>query len=180
VSDGIERINAAGLVAGDGTQHDVDIIVYATGFKANDYLYPMTITGRDGLTIDQLWAEDGARAYLGCMMPGFPNLFAIYGPNTNGGLQVAAYHELTTIYALECIEKLILDGASTVEVKDEAYWRYNKLVDERNRGKVWSDPRAHNYYWVAKHGRSPGMNPFCGSEIWNFMRHPDFADLEVR
>jgi 4-hydroxyacetophenone monooxygenase len=180
VTAGIDRIDSAGLVAGDGTRHDVDIIVYATGFKANDFLYPMTITGRDGLTIDQLWAEDGARAYLGCMMPGFPNLWALYGPNTNGGLQVAAFHELTTIYALECIEKLILDGAKAIEPKEDAYWRYNHLLDARNREKVWSDPRAHNYYWVAKHGRSASQNPYCGTEIWNYMRHPDFADLELR
>ena len=54
----------------------------------------MTITGRDGKTIEELWAEDGARAYLGCMMPGFPNLWSIYGPNTNGGSAPPAFHEM--------------------------------------------------------------------------------------
>jgi len=180
VTSGAERIDATGIIAGDGSRHDVDVIVYATGFKANDFLHPMTITGRNGQTIGQFWEKDGARAYLGCMMPGFPNLWALYGPNTNGGLQVAAYHELTTIYALECIEKLILDHARSIEPMEEAFWRYNRLVDERNLGKVWSDPRAHNYCWVAKHGRSVSQNPFSGTEIWNFTRHPDFADLEVR
>ncbi len=180
VTDGIRRINATGIEAADGTQHDVDAIVYATGFKANDYLHPMEIVGRDGMTLGKLWEEGGARAYLGCMMPGFPNLWSIYGPNTNGGLQVAAYHELTTLYALQCIEKLILEDKNSVEVREEPYWRYNRLVDERNRQKVWSDPRAHNYYWTAKHGRTAGMNPFSGTENWHFMRYPDFGDLEVR
>ncbi|MBN8829608.1 MAG: NAD(P)/FAD-dependent oxidoreductase [Sphingomonadales bacterium] len=178
VTSGAERINEGGIVDGAGKQHDVDAIIYATGFKANDYLHPMKITGRGGLTIDQLWAEDGPRAYLGCMMPGFPNLWTIYGPNTNGGLQVAAYHELTTLYALQCMEKLILEGRHAIEVKEDAYWRYNRFVDERNRRRVWSDRRAHSYYWEG--GRSPGMNPLTATENWQFMRYPDFSDMDVR
>src|SRR5690606_34090205 len=86
VTDGIGTINASGIEDGKGVQHDIDVIVYATGFQATDYLFPMTITGRDGRTIKQLWAEGGARAYRGCMMPGFPNLWSLYGPNTNGAL----------------------------------------------------------------------------------------------
>src|SRR5690606_29206615 len=150
-------IHPDGIEAADGSRHAVDVIVYATGFKANDYLYPMTVRGRGGLTLDQLWAEGGPRAYLGCMMPGFPNLWTIYGPNTNGGLQVASYHARTALYALQCIERLILEGRRAIEVREEPYWRYNRLVDDRNRMKVWSDPRAHNYYWSRGHGRTPGM-----------------------
>ena len=180
VTEGIARIDETGIVTPGGERHDADVIVYATGFKANDYLFPMKITGRNGLTLEQLWADGGARAYLGCMMPGFPNLWSIYGPNTNGGLQVAAYHELTMLYALQCIEKLVLEDRESIEVREEPYWRYNRLVDERNAKKVWSDPRGQNYYWTAKHGRTAGMNPFSGTENWQFMRYPDFADLEIR
>ncbi len=108
------------------------MIVYATGFHATEYLYPMTITGRGGQTIEDLWAKDGARAYLGCMMPGFPNLWSIYGPNTNGGLTVAAFHEMIAHYALQCMETLILGNGDAMEVRPEAYWRYNHMVDERN------------------------------------------------
>ncbi|WP_404713894.1 flavin-containing monooxygenase [Sphingomonas sp. MMS24-J13] len=178
VTNGIRRINRTGIEDGQGVQHDVDVIVYATGFRANDFLYPMTITGRGGQTIEALWAADGARAYLGCMMPGFPNLWALYGPNTNGGLPVAQFHEMTTIYALQCMEKLILDGKDTIEVKEDAYWRYNKLVDEGNRMKVWADPRAHNYWWT-KHGRTASQIPFTGYEVREFLLHPDFADMEI-
>jgi 4-hydroxyacetophenone monooxygenase len=179
VTTGIKRINRTGIEAGDGSQHDVDVIVYATGFKANDFLYPMTITGRDGKTIEQLWAADGARAYLGCMMPGFPNLWSLYGPNTNGGLPVAQFHEVTILYALQCMEKLILEGSRAVEVKENAYWRYNEVVDKGNSMKVWADPRAHNYWWT-KHGRTASQIPFTGYEVRQFMLRPDFADLEIR
>ena len=94
-------------------------------------------------------------------------------------LSALAYHELTTLYALHCIERLILDGKSQIEVKKEPYWRYNRLVDARNATKVWSDPRSQSYYWNARYGRTAGMNPFSGEENWNFMRNPDFDDLKI-
>ena len=179
VTNGIHRIDRTGIVAGDGTRHDVDIIVYATGFRAHDFLYPMKITGRDGKALEELWADDGARAYRGCMVAGFPNLWMLYGPNTNGGLPVSQFHEMTTVYLMQCIERLILDGKRCVEVKDDAYWRYNRLIDELNAKKIWADPRAHNYWW-SKHGRTVSQIPFTGYEVRDMLLRPDFADLEIR
>jgi 4-hydroxyacetophenone monooxygenase len=178
VTSGIERIDARGVVDADGSLHEADVIVYATGFHATEYLYPMTITGRGGQTLEDLWARDGARAYLGCMMPGFPNLWSVYGPNTNGALNVASFHEKVALYAMQCLESLVLGNGSTMEVRPDAYWRYNRVVDERNLTKAWSDPRAHNYYWT-EHGRSAVMNPFYSAEMSGFLRKPDLADLEI-
>jgi 4-hydroxyacetophenone monooxygenase len=178
VTTGIEGIERRGVVGHGGALHEADVIIYATGFHATEYLYPMTIAGRGGRTIGDLWAEDGARAYLGCMMPGFPNLWSVYGPNTNGALNVASFHEMVALYALRCMETLLLEGGRTVEVRPDAYWRYNHLVDDRNRRKAWSDPRAHNYYW-SRHGRSAVMNPFYSAEMWRFLSKPDLADLEI-
>ncbi len=177
VTTGVKRINRTGIVASDGTQHDVDVIVYATGFRAHDFLYPMTVTGREGMTLEKLWAKDGARAYLGCMMPGFPNLWTLYGPNTNGGLPVSQYHEVTMRYALKCMERLILDGKDAIDVKEEAFWRYNEIVDRENRKKIWADPRAQNYWW-SKHGRTVSQTPFTGYEVWQHMLQPDLDDME--
>jgi 4-hydroxyacetophenone monooxygenase len=179
VTSGIKSINSTGIEDCDGTQHDVDIIVYATGFRAHDYLYPMTITGRDGKTINELWAKDGARAYLSLMMPGFPNLFSSYGPNTNGLLHVSGLQEMSALYIMMLIERAILDGKRTIEVTEDAYWRYNRLVDERNREKVWSDPRTQSYYWSHKHNRSITQNPFTAPEMWSFLKNPDFGDLKI-
>ena len=178
VTNGIERIEPRGVVDKDGTLHAADVIVYATGFHATEYLYPMTITGRGGRTVADLWAKDGARAYLGCMMPGFPNLWSIYGPNTNGALNVASFHEKVALYALHCMETLVLGQGDAMEVRSDAFWRYNHLVDERNRTKAWSDPRARNYYWT-EHGRSATMNPFYTAEMSGFLRTPDLADLDI-
>src|SRR5215471_10648072 len=178
VTDGIRRINETGIEAADGTQHDVDVIVYATGFLASEYLFPMQVTGRGGRTLDEFWKQGGARAHRFCMVPGFPNLWMIYGPNTNGGLGPGAFHELVTRYALQCMERVILDDKQEIEPTENAYRRFNEDVDERNGRKVWSDPRAQSYYW-SQHGRSVVMCPFTGPEIFNLLRRPAFDELEI-
>ena len=95
---------------------------------------------RWGRTLEKFWADGGARAYRFCTIPGFPNLWSLYGPNTNGGMGPGSFHELVTVYALQCMERLILDDNKSIDAKEDAYWRYNKEVDERNGRKVWSDP----------------------------------------
>jgi 4-hydroxyacetophenone monooxygenase len=178
VTGGIDRVNATGIRDKEGVQHDVDVIVYATGFHATEYLYPMKIIGRDGRSIEDYWAEGGARAYRCCMVPGFPNMWSIYGPNSNGALTVASFHEMVTLYALQCIEKLIIENKRAVDVTEEAYWRFAEQMDEANRRKVWSDPRAQNYYWT-RHNRSAVMNPFSGTHMWSLLREVEFGDLNV-
>ena len=168
-----------GIEDGAGTHHEVDVIVYATGFHASEYLFPMRVTGRDGATLEELWEVGGSRAHRFCMYPGFPNLWSLYGPNTNGGLGPGAFHELVTRYALECIERLVLDGHRAVEPRREAYDAYNADVDARNARRVWSDPRAVGYYWT-EHGRSAVMCPFSGPEIFGLLRHAPFDELLLR
>jgi 4-hydroxyacetophenone monooxygenase len=139
----------------------------------------MKVTGRDGRTLDEYWRQGGARAHRFCMVPGFPNLWMVYGPNTNGGLGPNAFHELVTRYALQCMERLILEERKAIEPTEEAYRRFNEDVDERNGRKVWSDPRSQSYYWT-RHGRSVVMCPFTGPEIWNLLRQPAWDELEIR
>jgi 4-hydroxyacetophenone monooxygenase len=179
VTDAAVRIDRTGVWGGDGKHYGVDAIVYATGFHATEYLFPMTIAGRAGRTIEELWHDGGARAHRFCMMPGFPNLWSLYGPNTNGGLGPGAFHELVVAYALQCLERLILEGKRSIEPTASAYWDFAKRIDERNAGKVWSDPRVHSYYWT-QHGRSAVMCPLTGSEIWRTLRRPAFEELEIR
>ncbi len=178
VTDAIESITPAGINTADGIEHGFDVIVYATGYKANDYLFPMLIKGRDGQTIEELWARDGARAYLGAMMPGFPNFFALLGPNTNpfgSGLSVVDMEEMVTRFALRCIEHLILEEKGAVDVSADAYDRYNVELDRRIAGKVYDDPRINNYYRNS-FGRSAVNNPFDVRLLWNWLRDPAGAD----
>ncbi|MGP6176262.1 flavin-containing monooxygenase [Microbacterium sp. A196] len=179
VSEGIARLTPGGIEAHDGGEYEVDAIVYATGFRATEYLFPMKVTGRDGETVEELWRDGGARSHRFSMIPGFPNFWMLYGPNTNGGLQPAAFDELVTHYALKCIEKLVLGGHASVEPRVDAYLRFSREVDEANAARMWSDPRAHNYYWT-EHGRSSVMCPFLGREVYRYLREPDYSELTLR
>ena len=178
VTEGIERITRDGILAADGTLHELDIIVYATGFRANECLWPMQVYGEGGRSVQDLWATDGPRAYNGVMMPGFPNLFLIYGPNMNsyGGLGVINLEEMAARYALLCLRRLILGGERAVDVTHDAYLRYNEQLDEREKIKIYRDPRARSYY-QNEHGRSATNCPFTGTEMWHRLREPDYGDL---
>ncbi|HUC37654.1 MAG TPA: NAD(P)/FAD-dependent oxidoreductase [Acidimicrobiales bacterium] len=181
VTDGIERITPSGIRTSEGVEHELDVIVYATGFKANECLWPMEVRGRGGRSVEELWAKDGPRAYIGVMAPAFPNLFMIYGPNMNayGGLGVINLEEMATRFALECTEHLIVNGKRAVEVTDEAYWRWNAELDEREKSRIYMDPRAKSYY-QNEHGRSATNCPFPGTEMWHRLRRPNFRDLIVQ
>ena len=173
VPEGISHVTEDAIVMADGTEVPVDIIVLATGFRANDFLWPMEIRGRDGVTVEQLWEKDGARAYLGNSMPGFPNFFMLYGPNTNANIGFAAIHleELVTRFALKCIEQLIVSGKRTVEVTEEGYWKYNDALDEAASTKVYLDRRANNYF-TNEHGRSATNGAFDARLLWEWLRDP--------
>jgi 4-hydroxyacetophenone monooxygenase len=173
VTDSILRITPDGIETTDGSVYEVDVIVFATGFKSNDFLFPMEIRGRGQKEIADLWSKDGARAYLGTMLPGFPNFFMVYGPNTNpyGGLQVVDMEEAVTRFALGCIGHLITTDMSSIDVAEDAYWRYNDALDQVEITKVWRDARAHNYF-TNEFGRSSANMPFDVRETWKWLRDP--------
>jgi 4-hydroxyacetophenone monooxygenase len=170
---GIRRVTEDSIELPDGTRYEVDVIALATGFKANDFLWPMEVRGRDGRRIEDLWAKDGARAYLGSMLPGFPNFFMVYGPNTNllSGMQVVDMEELVTRFALESLGGLVEAGRRTVEVTEDAYWRFNGVLDDAEQLMTYVDPRAHNYY-QNEYGRSAANNPLDTRLLWNWLRDP--------
>ncbi|TVV75750.1 flavin-containing monooxygenase [Sphingomonas solaris] len=180
VTDGIERITPHGIVAG-GKQYDVDAIVFATGFRANDYLWPMDVRGRDGVKIQDVWKVDGPRAYLGAMVPGFPNLFMCYGPNTNnfGGFTVVDLLEMVAQFALRCIAGLIEQGAHSVDVSEDAYWRFARILDAEDSKMVYMDPRATNYY-RNEQGRSSVNGPIDIRRMYRWLHDPAGNDAGPR
>lgn len=180
-TDGIERVTPRGVRTVTGTEHELDVLVYATGFRANECLWPMAVRGRGGRRIEDLWAKDGPRAYLGTMAPGFPNLFMVYGPNMNpyGGLGIVNFEELTGRWILAGIERLVVDGRRSLEVTSAAYERWNDELDAREERKIYRHPLARSYY-VNEHGRSSTNCPFTGIEMWHRMRRLEPADLVLR
>jgi 4-hydroxyacetophenone monooxygenase len=168
VTDGIARITANGIVDGSGQEHAVDVIVLATGFRANEVLWPMEIRGREGKSVEQLWEKDGARAYLGTLLPGFPNFFMIYGPNTAG---VPVMQELQARFALGCMAHLILNNKSRVDVTLDAYWQYNDEIDKAEVTRVYVSSGVKNY-WTNEFGRSAANCPFDARKMWEWLRDP--------
>jgi 4-hydroxyacetophenone monooxygenase len=184
VSEPIERITPAGVQVG-GEEIPIDVIVYATGFRAHDYLWPMEIRGRDGARLEALWAKDGPRAYIGSMLPGFPNFFMAYGPNTNnfGGLQIIDLLEVEIRFALQCIAGLIGKRKRWVDVTADAYWRFNEELDREERLMLYMDPRANSYYqneYQNEHRRSCVNGPIDYRRMWRWLRDPaGVAPLET-
>jgi 4-hydroxyacetophenone monooxygenase len=172
VSDAIERITPKGIVSA-GQEIPFDVIIYATGFKANDFLWPMEVRGRGGVKVEDLWAKDGARAYIGAMLPGFPNFFMSYGPNCNnfGGFQVIDLLEIVMRFTLRCISGLIEQDKRAVDVTSEAYWRFNDELDRSEARMIYMDPRVKNYY-RNEHGRSAVNGPVDFRRMWKWLRDP--------
>ena len=123
VTDPIERITPTGVVTADGVEREVDVIVFATGYVVDKFASRIPITGRGGLTLDDAWA-DGAQAYLGVTTSGFPNLFMLYGPNTNQGSLIPMI-EYQCQYAVKMLQAMDDAGIDWVDVKPEVMDAYN-------------------------------------------------------
>ena len=144
VTEPVIEVLPEGVRSADGVVHEVDVIIYGTGFAATEFLAPIQFTGADGADLHARWKE-GARAYLGLCMPDFPNLFVVYGPNTNLGgssiinmLEAAAAAITTLLRHTESVD------ARSVVVRPEAEERYDQEIQQRLRDSVWAS--CHNWY----------------------------------
>lgn len=138
VTDGIERIEAAGMRSKTGELHAADVIIYATGFKSTDFLAPMEIIGRGGLRLRDEW-RNGARAYLGVTVAGLPNFFLLYGPNTNlGHNSILVMIEAQVGYILDAMRKMQAGGIRRIDVKRQVQDDYNRALQVDLKNSVWS------------------------------------------
>jgi cation diffusion facilitator CzcD-associated flavoprotein CzcO len=138
VVDAIERVVPEGLVTADGTLHEADCIVWGTGFKTNDFMFPMRITSSHGGELSEAWAQ-GAHAHLGMTVPGFPNMFVMYGPNTNtSGGSIVFYLEAQASYIRQALEQLRRRGAGAIEVRAEVEQASDEALQARFAGTAWT------------------------------------------
>jgi cation diffusion facilitator CzcD-associated flavoprotein CzcO len=146
VTDPIVRITPTGVVTADGVEREVDVIVYATGYETTRYISALEITGRDGLDINDAWAE-GAHAYLGITTAGFPNLFMLYGPNTNHG-SIITMIEYQVDYVVRMLDRMDREGLAWVDVRHETMKAYDDRIQrDLDDVTVW-DAGCHQYYRV--------------------------------
>src|SRR4051794_4777913 len=150
VNGGVREITERGVVDDSGRVHEVDAIVFGTGFEASKFLAPMEIRGRDGVTLDAAWAH-GAEAYLGVAAKGFPNMFLIYGPHTNHGTgSIITIHEAGTNYIAQAVRALADGRAQRLEVKADVHDRFDAAMDARLRESIWT---ACGSWYVNAEGR---------------------------
>jgi cation diffusion facilitator CzcD-associated flavoprotein CzcO len=150
VNTAIDRIVPEGIRTADGTIHPLDAIIYGTGFKPTDYLTPMQVMGLGGRALTEAW-RDGAEAYLGITVSGFPNFFMIYGPNTNTINSIIVMIEGQIGYILNCIRRLAGERARTMTVRAEVQKRFNDDLRDLISRTAWGS--GCRSYYVAEDGR---------------------------
>jgi cation diffusion facilitator CzcD-associated flavoprotein CzcO len=156
VTDPIEAVTAAGVVAG-GVERAADAIVYATGFKSHGFTAPMEVAGEGGRTLEQAWAGSPT-AYLGVTVPGFPNLFLIYGPHTNGGTGSVIFTiECGMQHVLAALAALDEAGARRIEVRPDAAAAFEREIKAALPRTVWHSG-CRNWY-VDENGNDPNNWP---------------------
>jgi len=186
VCDGIARVTPEGIETVDGERREVDVIVSATGFDIVKYLWPARFVGRGGRDLHDTWSEgDGPRAYLGMMMPEFPNMFMLYGPNSqpvSGGTGLPSWYVIWAAYAAQSAMRLIREGKSRVEVKREAYERYNAALDVESHKLIQMKKEGgieRNYYVNAQHGRLQMNAPWLSPDFHQMCTIVEWDDLEL-
>jgi cation diffusion facilitator CzcD-associated flavoprotein CzcO len=161
VTESIERITPTGIRTVDGVERDCDTIVFATGFRTTRYLSAIDVTGRAGRRLGDAWS-DGAHAYLGITTAGFPNLFMLYGPNTNNG-SIIYMIEAQVEYVVRHLRWMDEAGLDWIDVRPEVEAGYNDALQaDMARVGPWSAGNCHNYYWAG--GRIVTQWPHSMSE----------------
>lgn len=144
VTADVERITQRAVVA-NGIEYPADVIIFGTGFRSTDFLTPVRITGRDGVPLDDVW-RDGAKAMLGLSVPGFPNFFMLYGPNTNlGHNSILFMVEQQVSYVMDLITSMVRDGIRSAEVSERAMQGFDAEIVDATKRTVW-DEECSSWY----------------------------------
>jgi 4-hydroxyacetophenone monooxygenase len=178
IDEGVTRIDATGIVASEG-HYDVDVIIYATGFHATKFLWPIDIVGRGGKHLGEVWGDE-PRAYLGITVPDFPNLFCLYGPATNlaHAGSIIFHSECQVRYATACIQALLENGARAMECRREVYEDYTRRLIAELETLVWSHPACDSWY-RNRSGRVVTTSPWRLADYWKWTRAPDLKDYTL-
>jgi cation diffusion facilitator CzcD-associated flavoprotein CzcO len=168
-SAGIDRIDGATVIARDGSEHEVDVLVCGTGFRIEEVFAHLDIRGRDGLTLTEAWAG-GIEAHRGTTIAGFPNMALLSGPNTGTGSTSQVYMiEAQIHHVLEMLRTLADRGAATIEPTRAAQADYNAWVQQRMRRTVWLTGGCKSWY-LDDEGVNRTLYPGPSSEFWRSLR----------
>jgi cation diffusion facilitator CzcD-associated flavoprotein CzcO len=164
VTDGIAEVRPGSIVAADGTEREVDAIIFGTGFRVQDMPVIERVHGRDGLSLAESWRES-MQAYLGTTVAGFPNFFMLLGPNTGlGHTSVVVMVEAQIAYVMDALRAMDRHDWRTLEVREEAQRAYNERIQKGLRGTVWNAGGCASWY-LDRSGRNTTLWP---SFTWRF------------
>ena len=178
---GVDHIEADAVVDAEGHRHAADVLIYATGFRVNDFLGSLTVTGRGGVDLHQMWGPRPS-AYLGITIPGFPNFFCMYGPGTNlaSGGSLIFHSECEMRYIMGCIDLLLASGAREIEPRTQAYDDWYDRSQAELRTMVWSQPSITHSFYKDANGLVHTLSPWRLVDFWTWTRKPDPADFVLR
>ena len=178
VSNPIARIEADRVVTEDGREFAVDVLVIATGFDVLRFLTSYEARGRSGRTLREVWNDDDAKAYLGTVIPDFPNFFCLYGPNLQAGHggSLIFMVEMQIRYVLDILRKLAEADGGAVECRRDVYDAYNADVDRAHANMVWTHPGMTTYYRNSR-GRIVVNSPWLNSLFFERTRSANSDDF---
>ncbi len=185
ITDPIARFTPDGIETEDGTVHEVDTVITAIGFDIVQFLRPADYIGRGGLNVHDFWSKDGPRAYISMMVPHFPNMFMLYGPNSqplSGGTGLPIWYQVWSGYAGRLIVRMLEEQKSSVEVTAEAYERYNTALDQEASKLLLMHEMGspgNNYYVNPTHHRLQMSSPWYGPEYHRLCTEVNWDDIEI-
>ncbi len=161
VAERIEEVTPTGIKSADGTERPADVIVLATGFESHAFVAPMEVIGAAGRVLAEEW-DPVARAYLGLSVPGFPNMFLLYGPNTNGGTGSAIYVlEAGIAHIIAALDALRRTDSDRIEVRRERADAFDRELRSALAGTVWHT--GCTSWYVDENGNDPNQWPWLWS-----------------
>lgn len=178
-TDPIGRVDATGVAMADGSHVDADVIIYGTGYQASKFLTPMQVQGVGGRDLHEQWGGD-ARAYLGVSIPGFPNFWCLYGPNTNIVINgsIIYFSECGVRFILGLVREVLANDAKAIVVKQDVHDRFNEAVDAENRRMAWGWSPVNSWY-KNQFGRVAQNWPFTLLEYWRRTKQVDPNEFEL-
>ncbi len=180
VTSAVREVRPHAVVDSDGREHEVDVVVYGTGFRVMDIPLGHRLTGREGRTLSEEWAASGAQAHRGTTVAGFPNLFLLLGPNTAlGHTSVVLMIEAQIGYVVQALRTLQETGTQALEVRRPAQEAYNARLQDELAGTVWNAGGCRSWY-RDEQGRNYTLWPTHTNTFMRLMRRFDAGSYELR
>ena len=177
VDDRIDHIEGNTIVTADGTAREADVLVLATGFDVLRLINTYETVGRNGVSLREAWDDDNAMAYMGTVVPGFPNFFILYGPNLqpgHGGSLIFVV-EMQVRYIMDMLRKMADNGIGAVEVREDVWARYNDDVAREHEDMVWTHPGMTTYYRNDR-GRITINSPYRNVDFYAMTKQVDLDE----